>query len=74
MPYKDQTKIKCHHGLAKKKKSAGGTSYNRITRAGFNIVWTATKGFAPNVEVRQDDYIKGICSPRSKGLNHGKRS
>ena len=45
---------------------------NRIGRPGFNHAWTTTQASAPCVEARQDDYIKGICSPGSLGLNPGR--
>ena len=30
--------------------------------------WTTAKAYAPYVDVRQDEYIKDICSPGSYGL------
>ena len=44
-----------------------------MTGAGFNHAWTTTKASAPCVEARKDEYIKGICSPGSKGLNPSRR-
>ena len=43
-----------------------------LTGAGLNHAWTTTKASAPCVKARQDNYIKGICSPWSKGLYPGK--
>ena len=36
-----------------------------LAGAGFNHAWTTIKAFDPCVEAKQDDYIKGICSPGS---------
>ena len=36
--------------------------------AGFNCALTTTKASAPCVEARQDEYIKGICSPGANAL------
>ena len=33
--------------------------------AGFNLVKTITKASATGLDTRQDEYNKGICSPRS---------
>ena len=40
-----------------------------MSGAGFYQAWTTPMASDPPVEPRQDDYIKGICSPGSKGLN-----
>ena len=37
--------------------------WNSTLGPGFNDAWTAIKPSASCVEPRQDDYIKGICSP-----------
>ena len=43
-----------------------------LAGAGFNHAWTTTKASAPCVESRKDEFIKGICSPGSYGLNPGR--
>ena len=40
--------------------------------AGFTHARTITNAFAKGLDVRQDDYNKGICSPGSLANNPGR--
>ena len=44
----------------------------RLTGPKFKSCLYENKGFAPSVEVIQDDYLKEKCSPGSYGLNPGR--
>ena len=39
---------------------------------GFNYAYSTKKASAPYVGARRDDFLKGICSPRSLGPDPGR--